>query len=106
METAILERLSARVCAALSDGGDVAAAQANLLWLVANGVFTSPIDDAQEWFRCHALLRQFAGQQLREHLTTPMWRCCTAAPAAGSPLKGAPRMRFAMPWPPTMWRTR
>jgi LuxR family maltose regulon positive regulatory protein len=67
METAILERLSARVCAALSDGGDVAAAQANLLWLVANGVFTSPIDDAQEWFRCHALLRQFAGQQLREH---------------------------------------
>jgi LuxR family maltose regulon positive regulatory protein len=67
METAILERLSARVCAALSDGVDVAAAQANLLWLVANGVFTSPLDDAQEWFRCHALLRQFAAQQLREH---------------------------------------
>jgi len=67
METAILERLSARACAALSDEGDIAAAQANLLWLVANGVFTSPMDDAQEWFRCHALLRQFAAQQLREH---------------------------------------
>jgi len=67
MQSAILERLSAQVCAALSDGGDAAAAQANLLWLVANGVFTVAIDDAQEWFRCHALLRQFAAQQLRDH---------------------------------------
>ena len=67
MQSAILERLSARVCAALSDTDDVAAAQANLQWLTTNGVFTAPIDDAQEWFRSHALLRQFAVQQLREH---------------------------------------
>jgi len=67
MQSAILERLSARVCAALDDEGDVAAAQANLLWLVANGVFTVAIDDAQEWFRYHALLRQFAAQQLHAH---------------------------------------
>mgnify|MGYP001426097290 CR=1 FL=1 len=64
MQTAILERLSARVCAALTEDGDPATAQANLQWLVANGVFTVPIDDAQEWFHCHALLRQFAAQQL------------------------------------------
>lgn len=64
MRTAILERLSARVCAALTEDGSPAAAQANLHWLVANGVFTAPIDDAQEWFHCHALLRQFAAQQL------------------------------------------
>jgi len=64
MQTAILERLSAPVCAALSNDGDTAAAQANLRWLVTNGVFTMPIDDAQEWFHCHTLLRQFAAQQL------------------------------------------
>lgn len=64
MRTAILERLSARVCAALTEDGNPAAAQANLHWLVANGVFTAPIDDAQEWFHCHALLRQFAAHQL------------------------------------------
>ncbi len=50
MQSAILERLSARVCAALSEAGDVAAAQANLQWLTTNGVFTAPIDDAQEHY--------------------------------------------------------
>ncbi len=69
MQTAILERLSAPVCAALSTDGDRATAQANLRWLVANGVFTVPLDEAQEWFRCHALLRQFAAQQLHELYT-------------------------------------
>jgi LuxR family maltose regulon positive regulatory protein len=64
MRTAILERLSARVCAALSADGDPATAEANLRWLAANGVFTVPIDDAGGWFHRHALLRQLALQQL------------------------------------------
>ncbi len=67
MQTSILERLSASVCAALTDTGDITAAQTILPWLVSNGVFTAPLDDVQVWFRCHALLRQFAMQQLREH---------------------------------------
>jgi LuxR family maltose regulon positive regulatory protein len=51
-----------RVCAAAQRSPTIRcdAAQANLRWLAANGVFTVPIDDAQEYFRCHALLRQFA----------------------------------------------
>ena len=64
MRTAILERLSARVCAALSADGDPATAEANLRWLAANGVFTVPINDAGGWFHRHALLRQLALQQL------------------------------------------
>lgn len=67
MQTAILEQLSARVCTAVSGDDDPTAAQANLRWLVANGVFTVALDDAHEWFRCHALLRQFAHQQLHAH---------------------------------------
>jgi LuxR family maltose regulon positive regulatory protein len=67
MQTAILGRLSARVCAAVCGTDNVSAAQANLHWLVANEVFTVPIDNAQEWFRCHALLQQFAAQQLHAH---------------------------------------
>jgi LuxR family maltose regulon positive regulatory protein len=64
MQVSILERLSASACAAVTVTDDPAIAQANLRWLAANGVFTVPIDDAQEYFRCHALLRQLATQQL------------------------------------------
>ena len=66
LQTAVLERLCARACAAVSDIGiTAAAAQASLNWLVTNGIFTVPLDDTQEWFRYHALLRQFIAQQLR-----------------------------------------
>jgi LuxR family transcriptional regulator, maltose regulon positive regulatory protein len=65
MRTSILEHLSAPACAALTDTGDSAIAQANLRWLATNGIFTVPVDDAQEYFRCHALLRQFATHQLQ-----------------------------------------
>lgn len=68
--TAILERLCASACCAVTDGEMTEAdAQLALLWLSQNGIFTVVLDDASEWFQYHALFRRLVTQQMRRHYT-------------------------------------
>jgi LuxR family maltose regulon positive regulatory protein len=70
MQTAVLEHLCAGACAAICDAGvSVAQAQSLLFWLAANSVFTVALDEEEDCFQYHALFRQFALQQLRQHAT-------------------------------------
>lgn len=70
MQTAILERVAAPLCAALF-GGEIteADARAALRWLEDNGVFVTAIDEDRAWFRYHALFQQFIVRQMHLNYT-------------------------------------
>jgi len=53
--TAVLERMSASLCEAVTG---CSGAQARLETLETSGLFVTPLDETREWFRYHALFRQ------------------------------------------------
>ena len=68
MQTSVLDQLTARSCAVVSSTGITEAnAAATLNWLTNNGIFTAVLDDAQEWYRYHALFRQLVRRQMHRH---------------------------------------
>ncbi len=60
--TAVLDRLSGPLCDAVLDGSD---SQAQLRVLEATSQFVIPLDRRREWYRYHALFREFLLGELR-----------------------------------------
>ena len=58
-ETAILGRLCAELCAAVTDMSDVSAAQAMIERLERMNVFLSPLDHRRRWYRYHQLFAEW-----------------------------------------------
>jgi LuxR family transcriptional regulator, maltose regulon positive regulatory protein len=66
-ETAILDRLSAPLCATVwSDGGQTARAEAQQLLeeLEQRGLFLTPLDDTRTWYRYHPLFAELVRAEL------------------------------------------
>lgn len=61
-DTAILGRLSAAVCNAVTGRTD---SQEILLWLEKANLFLISLDEVQQWYRYHALFRDFLQNSLR-----------------------------------------
>lgn len=66
LHTAVLPRLNAGVCAALTED---AASQEMLEWLERNNLFVVPLDDERQWYRLHDLFREVLLARL--HTTQP-----------------------------------
>lgn len=64
--TSILERLNADLCDAVTDGQG---SQAMLASLERDGLFTEPLDQSGEWYRYHALFRDFLQRELGSQST-------------------------------------
>lgn len=58
-ETAILERLCAGLCAAVTDMADVNAAQATIERVERMNLFLAPLDHRRQWYRYHPLFAQW-----------------------------------------------
>jgi LuxR family maltose regulon positive regulatory protein len=58
-ETAILERLCAGLCAAVTDMADVSAAQATIERLERMNLFLTPLDHRRQWYRYHQLFAEW-----------------------------------------------
>ena len=58
-ETAILERLCAGLCAAVTDMADVSAAQATIELLERMNLFIAPLDHRRQWYRYHQLFAEW-----------------------------------------------
>jgi LuxR family maltose regulon positive regulatory protein len=58
-ETAILGRLCAELCAAVTDMTDVSAAQATLERLERMNLFLAPLDHRRRWYRYHQLFAEW-----------------------------------------------
>jgi LuxR family maltose regulon positive regulatory protein len=58
-ETAILERLCAGLCAAVTDTTDVGAAQATIERLERMNLFIAPLDHRRQWYRYHQLFAEW-----------------------------------------------
>ena len=67
LQTAILEQLTAPLCAAIIADGDTAVhdAQAMLERLEQANLFIIPLDDSRQWFRYHHLFGDLLRQRLR-----------------------------------------
>jgi LuxR family maltose regulon positive regulatory protein len=66
-ETAILGRLCADLCAAVTDMTDVSAAQAMIERLERMNMFLAPLDHRRRWYRYHQLFAEWLG------LRPPPW---------------------------------
>jgi LuxR family transcriptional regulator, maltose regulon positive regulatory protein len=58
-ETAILGRLCAELCAAVTDMTDVSAAQATIERLERMNLFLTPLDNRRQWYRYHQLFAEW-----------------------------------------------
>jgi LuxR family maltose regulon positive regulatory protein len=65
LQTSILDRLSAPLCAAVTGSDD---SQAVLEMLERDGLFLVALDDSRQWYRYHRLFADFLYEQLRRHL--------------------------------------
>jgi LuxR family maltose regulon positive regulatory protein len=67
LQTAVLEQLSAPLCAAIIDDGETAApaSQTMLERLEQANLFIIPLDDSRQWFRYHHLFGDLLRQRLR-----------------------------------------
>src|SRR6266496_3020702 len=63
LQTSLLERLCAPLCAALTGSSE---AQALLERAERANLFLLPLDDHREWYRYHALFAEFLQEQLRQ----------------------------------------
>jgi len=63
LRTAILERLSAALCAAVLDGDETSARQ-RLEQIERANLFLLPLDDERRWYRYHRLFRDFLQARL------------------------------------------
>lgn len=78
--TAVLERLSAPLCAAVTGGG-VDESQTMLEALERGNLFVAPLDDDRRWYRYHQLFAEVLRQRLRQaepDLTPTLHRRATA----------------------------
>src|SRR5262249_41449386 len=55
LQTAVLTRLNAALCAALTEE---ARSQAMLEWLERHNLFVVPLDEQRQWYRVHELFRE------------------------------------------------
>lgn len=66
LQTSVLRRLNAEVCAALTNNP---ASQEMLEWLERNNLFVVPLDEHRQWYRVHDLFREVLLARL--HATQP-----------------------------------
>ena len=97
LATAVLDRMSAPLCAAVlgsADNGADAAAQARLEQLERANLFLIPLDDERRWYRYHHLFADVLRARLRQqqpgrvaglYARAAAW-CAGQAPAAGPEL--------------------
>ncbi len=93
LQTAILDRLCAGLCAAvMGEPEETAAAQKMLDQLVQSNLFLIPLDEERRWYRYHHLFGSLllarletlpAGQRARYHLRASLW-CQANDDPAGS----------------------
>src|SRR3954453_18609950 len=85
--TAVLDHMSASLCNAILQDSD---AQARLQHLEATGLFLVPLDRRRDWYRYHALFREFLLAELRRvepdsiaklHLRAADWYEANGSPA-------------------------
>ncbi len=67
LQTAILERFSAALCAAVTGRSD---SQQRLEQIEQANLFLIPLDAARQWYRYHPLFADVLRQRLRQHLST------------------------------------
>lgn len=63
LNTAILERMNAALCHAVTGQTDT---QGRLEWLEAHNLFVIPLDDARQWYRYHPLFADVLRHRLRQ----------------------------------------
>ena len=70
MRTAILDTFCPEVCAAtIGEDAPAENVQAALDWLESTHVFLVPLNEQQQWYRWHPLLKQLLEQRLQKHMS-------------------------------------
>ena len=104
LQTSILDRLSGRLCDAVTgqDGG-----QAKLAALERGNLFLVPLDDRRQWYRYHQLFADVLQARLLDEQPGE-FPACTGGRAPGMSRTASRPRRSATHWPPGIssgWRT-